>query len=251
VLSQLAAVVERELLGTRSKAQVDLERSLEKIKELQQEVKELRQGKEAAETKFRDAEAKLRDAASDIGHLSGQLKKYGTHEVHLGIARNSAWKALRSRGLLGVVNEMNQLAGDMRIDARIPSLLEDLLPADYEDRAKLIGEYSFPEAGKEMDYKWSCAVQPGGIPLEFLDHLERRTEPFTGEDVGHLTAGDYEDWDKVPPAPKSLEIIAAEGPVVTPQDADGAGASSQDPEKTEGPIVVTPPLEPPSLGNSV
>ena len=146
---------------------------------------------------------------------------------------------------------MSQLAGNAYVDARIPPLLEDLLPDDYEGRSKLIGEYSFPEAGKEMEYRWYRAMQSGGVPLEFLEHLERRTEPFTGEEVGQLSAGDYEDWDKVPPIPKSLEVVNAEGPVVTPRDADGAGASIQEPEKTEGPNVVTPPLEQPSIGNSV
>jgi hypothetical protein len=71
----------------------------------------------------------------------------------------------------------------MHVDARIPPLLEELMPEDYEGRAKLIEDYSFPEAGSVMDYKWLCTVQPGGIALEFLEHLERRNEPFTGEDV--------------------------------------------------------------------
>ena len=184
MLSQVMAAVERELLEPRSKAQEDLKKSLERGKQQQQEIDELRRGKEAAEArlkdaeaKLKDAEAKLRDAASDISHLSGQLKKYGTPEVHLGIARNSAWKTLRSRGLFGVVKEMSQLAGNAYVDARVPPLLEDLLPADYEGRSKLIGEYSFPEAGKEMEYRWYRAMQSGGFLLSFSNILRGAPSP--------------------------------------------------------------------------
>ena len=112
-----------------------------------------------------------------------------------------------------------------------------------------------------MKYTWLSAIQPGGVPLEFLEHLEKRGEPFTGEDVRQLSAGDAKGWNEVPPVPESLEVDLGAPPAKEQEVqenaavVEAAGPGPKKPQEGEAsnkePLADNPEQERLSTGNNV
>jgi hypothetical protein len=210
-LSQWVAAVKNGAAGSR---------------EVQEENSRLKRELEAKEKELEACKGQLESQSLLMADQEARFSKYGSLEAHLELVREAAWKTLRSKGLSLLVNRINRTAGEMYLDAEALPVIEALLPENFERKAEVLEEFSFPGAGALLKHSWQKAIQPGGIELEFLDHLALGKEPLTGSKVRSLTVGDIKEWDVIPPAPESSKV-ALPLPGMEAQSSSQEGLSNQ------------------------